>query len=328
MLSLLLSISLAAEAHPKLSWQTCTREGCKTVNGYLVHDRHIGNVWDRERHGDLDYAKDIGVTTSGSTLQQKLVSQASAANNGANVIGSRLYLVDSADQKYELFKLVGKEFTYTVDMSEIPCGVNAALYTVEMQAAGKAPGGVQYGYGYCDANCVDGSCCAEFDIQEASSKAMVFTSHVCEKIDGGCDSSGCGYNPYRDSKDHAFWGTTIDVTKPVTVVTQFIGTAGTMTEVRRLYVQGGKVIKAAQSLSDTFCHYSATDVHNMAHMGASFQRGHVIVFSLWDGNGMSWMDGGNAGPCTSYDVATIEKTRPNLKVTWSNVKFGDIDSTY
>jgi hypothetical protein len=328
MLSILISSALSAETHPKFTWQTCTKAGCKDVYGYLVHDRHIGNIWDREKHGDLDYVKDIGVTASGGTLQQKLVSQNSAANAGNNAIGSRLYLVDSADQKYELFKFVGKEFTYTVDMSEIPCGVNAALYSVEMQPGGKAPGGVQYGYGYCDANCVDGGCCAEFDIQEASSKAIVFTSHGCMQIDGNCDASGCGYNPYRDSQDHAFWGTTIDVKKPVTVVTQFIANAGTMTEIRRLYVQGGKVIKAAQALTDTFCHYSATDFKNMAHVGQSFQRGHVIVFSLWDSAGMGWMDGGNSGPCKTYDIATIEKTQPNLKVTWSNVKFGDLDSTY
>jgi hypothetical protein len=100
MLSFLLSAAFSAEVHPKFTWQTCTKAGCKEVFGYLVHDRHIGNIWDREKHGDLDYAKDVGVTVNGGTLQQKLVSQNSAANGGSNVIGSRLYIVDSADQKY------------------------------------------------------------------------------------------------------------------------------------------------------------------------------------------------------------------------------------
>jgi hypothetical protein len=197
-----------------------------------------------------------------------------------------------------------------------------------MPKGGKEPGYVDYGYGYCDANCVDGGCCPEFDIQEASSKAMVFTSHTCERADGGCDSGGCGYNPYRDSNDHSFWGQTVNVNQPITVVTQFIGSGSALTEVRRLYVQGGKVINSPKSLTDSFCGYSAGDSHRLANMGASFARGHVVVFSLWDSNGMSWMDGGNAGPCTSYDTGTIENNSPNLKVTWSNVKYGDLDSTY
>jgi hypothetical protein len=325
MLALLLSLAISAETHPAFTYQTCTRSGCTSVKSFIVHDKHMGDIQNRDQHGTLDYEKHVGVTVNGGTLSQRLVS---TDGEGNKIIGSRLYIVNADDKNYELFTFVGKEFTYTVDMSEIPCGVNAALYTVEMPKAGKSPGGVEYGYGYCDANCVDGGCCPEFDIQEASSKATVYTSHTCERADGGCDSSGCGYTPYRDSNDHAFWGQTINVNQPVTIVTQFIGSGSALTEVRRLYVQNGKVTKAAQSLSDSFCRYSASDSKRFANMGASFARGHVVVFSLWDSNGMSWMDGGNAGPCTSYDINSVERNTPNLKVTWSNVKYGDIDTTY
>jgi hypothetical protein len=165
----------------------------------------------------------------------------------------------------------------------------------------------------------------EFDIQEASSKAIVYTTHSCQTQTGGCDTSGCGYNAYRDSNDHAFWGQMIDVSKPVTIVTQFVG-SGTLTEVKRLYVQNGKVTPAAKSLTDSYC--NVNDYRSLRTIGESFTRGHVVVFSLWDWDGMRWMDGGNAGPCTSYNVAQVESSQPNLKVRWSNVKFGDIDSTY
>ena len=37
-----------------------------------------------------------------------------------------------------MFKLKNKEFTFDVDVSELPCGLNGALYFVEMEADGGA----------------------------------------------------------------------------------------------------------------------------------------------------------------------------------------------
>jgi cellulase len=329
MLPLLCAFSLCEE-HPKFTWQKCTKAGCTKVNGFLVHDKHIGNTWYRGAD-QLDYANEVGVTVSGGTLSQRLVSR----YKGQKTIGSRLYIMTEDEKAYEKLNFVGKELSYTVDMSQIPCGVNAALYTVEMAKGGKPTPessnlGAEGGTGYCDANCVDGGCCAEFDVQEASSKAMVFTAHTCMQQNGNCDASGCGYNPYRDSNDKTFWavGGKVDVSKPVTVVTQFVASGTKLSEVKRKYVQGGRVIEAAKSLTDAFCNWHGNDGRSLANMGDSLARGHVIVFSLWDSDGMGWMDGGNAGPCKSYNVASVEASQPNLKVTWSNVKFGDIDSTY
>jgi len=33
---------------------------------------------------------------------------------------------------YKMFKLKNREFTFTVDESSLPCGLNGALYFVEM----------------------------------------------------------------------------------------------------------------------------------------------------------------------------------------------------
>ena len=73
-------------------------------------------------------------------------------------IGSRFYLLDEGDNSYYMFKLKNKEFTFTVDVSELPCGLNGALYFVEMEQDGGAhyPGndaGAAFGTGYCDAQC-------------------------------------------------------------------------------------------------------------------------------------------------------------------------------
>jgi len=41
-----------------------------------------------------------------------------------------------SDTKYQVFKLIGNEFTFDVDVSKLPCGLNGALYTVEMPLDG------------------------------------------------------------------------------------------------------------------------------------------------------------------------------------------------
>ena len=74
-------------------------------------------------------------------------------------IGSRVYLMDTSDSKYQMFNLKNQEFTFDIDMSKLPCGLNGALYFVEMDADGgtsRFPGnkaGAKYGTGYCDTQC-------------------------------------------------------------------------------------------------------------------------------------------------------------------------------
>jgi cellulose 1,4-beta-cellobiosidase len=105
--------------------------------------------------------------------------------------------------------------------------------------------------------------------------------------------------------NHSFYGPgeIIDTRHPFTVVTQFItddGTSsGTLTEIKRFYVQDGKVIPQSNSdvpgvtgdsISDGFCAAQKTAFDNantfashggMANMGAAMQEGMVLVFSLW-----------------------------------------------
>jgi cellulose 1,4-beta-cellobiosidase len=51
-------------------------------------------------------------------------------------VGSRLYLLDSSSNKYEKLQLLNKEFTFDVKVSDLDCGLNGALYLVEMDADG------------------------------------------------------------------------------------------------------------------------------------------------------------------------------------------------
>lgn len=96
-----------------------------------------------------------GITTNGNALTLKFVQQGQYSKN----IGSRVYLMDANDKEYELFNLKNQEFTFDVDMSNLPCGLNGALYFVEMDADGGSSrfptnkAGAKYGTGYCDTQC-------------------------------------------------------------------------------------------------------------------------------------------------------------------------------
>jgi cellulose 1,4-beta-cellobiosidase len=69
---------------------------------------------------------------------------------------------------------------------------------------------------------------------------------------GICDKDGCDFNSWRMG-DQSFLGKgrTIDTTKKFTVITQFITvdgqTSGTLSEIRRTYIQNKQVIQNSVS---------------------------------------------------------------------------------
>lgn len=126
---------------------------------------YTGNEWDTSICSDpttcaencaldgADYSGTYGVTTTGSQLKLDFVT------NGANKnVGSRLYLLAS-NTEYEIFSPLNQEFTFDVDVSNLPCGLNGAVYFSQMDADGGLSkystnkAGAQYGTGYCDSQC-------------------------------------------------------------------------------------------------------------------------------------------------------------------------------
>jgi len=81
-----------------------------------------------------------------------------AGGDGGQNVGSRVYLMNG-DDKYRLFNLLNKEFTLDVDVSNLPCGLNGAVYFSEMDEDGGLSrfegnqAGAKYGTGYCDSQC-------------------------------------------------------------------------------------------------------------------------------------------------------------------------------
>lgn len=329
----------------------------------------------------VDYEA-TGVFTEGNAL--KLRQYMPNPDGTTRKVSPRVYLVDKAGDKYEDVRLLNREIAFDVDTSSMVCGMNGALYLSEMKMdGGKSelnPAGAKYGTGYCDAQCYDwitwidgkanipakGVCCGEMDIWEANARSGTIVPHPCNATVEGvyacsgadecgqpvgvCDKWGCGLNPYGlGEKEYYGPNKTVNTLKKMTVVTQFLtndGTdTGTLNEIRRIYVQDGKVIQFVEvdtagltgvdSLTNEYCAATASfheQRGGLGSMGRAIQRGMVLIFSIWndDGGFMQWLDGGERGPCntTEGNPQLIQQLHPEVSVTFSNIKIGEINSTY
>lgn len=187
------------------------------------------------------------------------------------------------------------------------------------------------------------------------------TSCTGEECSNGlCDSSGCDFNPYRNGAP-SFYGDsmTVDSSQTMTVVTQFIGdeNTGVLAEIRKLFVVNGVVINQTETTVNGNVHDSITtsyctdeneafgnngdstfsELGGLARMGDAMQRGMVMVFSVWNdpSSHMLWLDGTTGsgagdvrGPCGTTDSSETSSIAEKASVTFSNVKWGDIGSTY
>ena len=218
------------------------------------------------------------------------------------------------------------------------------------------------------------------DIWEANSISTAYTPHPCkgtgitactgtdcgdgdDRYKSVCDKDGCDFNSYRMG-DKSFYGPgmKLDTKSKMTVVTQFVGSGSSLSEIKRFYVQNGKVYKNSESkisaatgnsITDSFCSKQKTafgdnnafaQLGGLNAMGASLARGHVLVMSLWDDHAvnMLWLVstyptdadpsklGVARGTCStsSGKPEDLEKNSPNSSVVFSNIRFGPIGSTF
>jgi cellulase len=206
-----------------------------------------------------------------------------------------------------------------------------------------------------------GACCNEMDIWEANKEATALTPHTCNQtglsqcsgglcgFDGTCDQWGCSDNPYGNG-NHGYYGPglEVDTSKPFTVVTQFPAFPnGTLQAIKRFYVQNGKIIANAavnetgavpyNEIDTPYCEAHSggshfLDLGGIPTIGGALTRGMVLIFSIWwdtSGN-MTWLDSGSAGPCTADEgnPSVIQQVQPDTQVTWSNIKWGEINTTF
>ena len=288
------------EHHPGLTTHRCTKgAGCVPRKTSIVLDAQWREVYD-VRTGDscitdsgtlnnsicptaeacaahcaldgIDYLGTGVEVADDSSVSLKMYQR----YHGALVeIGPQIYLLSEDGQDYEMLHLLNQEISFEVDLSELPCGMDGAMYLAGMDPSGGRsglnPAGASYGTGYCDSQCYQsynfingvanlenkGACCNEMDLLEANSRSMQFTAHPCNGTDGlyecrgkecvggrkgVCDNVGCGFNPYGYGA-HDFFGLRgqVNTSKPFIVVTQFHTNdqtvSGTLVEIRRLYIQ-------------------------------------------------------------------------------------------
>ncbi|EGC35742.1 hypothetical protein DICPUDRAFT_151874 [Dictyostelium purpureum] len=235
------------EVHPPITWQECADDGsCKTMNGEIVIDAnwrwvhseqgtncYTGNTWNPTLCPDdktcaencyldgANYESVYGITTEDDSVRLNFITQSQGKN-----IGSRTFLMANSTN-YQMFYVLGQEFSFDVDVSNLDCGLNGALYLVSMDSDGgiarfpSNEAGAQYGTGYCDAQCPrdlkfisgsanvegwipssnnpntgygnHGSCCAEMDLWEANNMATALTPHPCDTSSQTvCESDSCG----------------------------------------------------------------------------------------------------------------------------------------
>jgi hypothetical protein len=155
---------------------------------------------------------------------------------------------------------------------------------------------------------------------EANSISSAYTPHPCEdsgfhvcnseecggtyspdRYAGDCDPDGCDFNTWRQGQKKFYGpgsGFTVDTTKKVTVVTQFLTSGGQLSEIKRFYVQNGKVIANADdllgpggnSITQQWCEdirevFTDRDVFTekggLAQMGRGLTN-MVLVLSVWN----------------------------------------------
>jgi len=241
-----------------MSLKSCTRSsGCSSApapvtmdaNWRWVHTQggyqncYKGSEWDRtlcpdpatcarncaiESISSQGYESSYGVKSAhDGGIELKFVTTTQYGSN----FGSRVYMMEGDRNSYRMFRLKNREFTMDVDVSRLPCGLNGAVYFVEMDRHGGMGGGnkagAKYGTGYCDAQCphdikfIDGEanlrnwnstsnpptghygiCCAEMDIWEANSRATAYTPHPCS-VQGAqrCEETACGDNEKGERYD-------------------------------------------------------------------------------------------------------------------------------
>ncbi|KDQ32063.1 glycoside hydrolase family 7 protein [Pleurotus ostreatus PC15] len=259
LLSLVLEIyaqhigTLTAEVHPSLAIQQCTlAQGCQTIQKSVVLDANLrwthrtdgytdcytGNTWDPVLCDNnpvlcaqscavdgADYPATYGITTAGTSISLRYVTEGQYQRN----VGSRVFLLDD-NNNYMQFRLANREFTFDVDLSQMPCGTNGALYFVDMHRDGGLSAfpdnraGARYGTGYCDSQCsrdlkwIDGEanslnwtpytdskgkghfggCCAEVDLLQGNAHSSIWATHASHGPGPSrcADVVECGDRPY------------------------------------------------------------------------------------------------------------------------------------
>ncbi|KAF4781587.1 glycosyl hydrolase family 7 [Colletotrichum scovillei] len=367
-----------AETHPSLTWQKCAAGGtCTNVAGSVVLDSnwrwahtvegstncYTGNTWNSTLCASgqgaacatkccvdgADYPGTYGITSSGNELNLKFVTTHAYGKN----IGSRSFV------------LLGNEFTFDVDVSNIGCGLNGALYFVSMDLDGGLSkfstnkAGAKYGTGYCDSQCprdvkfingvanVDGwnpssndanggvgnlgACCAEMDIWEANKISTAYTPHPCQNSAyHSCTGNACGgtYSTDRYAGDCDPDGCDFNSYRQGNKLFYGPGSGFTLDTTQKLSIVT-QFIKGSDGVLSEIKRFYVQNGNKLAFNDTDVFKAKGGFAKMSEAVAAP-MPGAERGSCptTSGVPADIEASVPNSNVKFSNIKFGPINSTF
>lgn len=223
---------------------------------------------------------------------------------------------------YHHFDLLGAELSFDVDISNVDCSCNSALFFTGMPGFG--PNG-QYAKGglddyYCDANKVGGVWCWEMDTLESNKYTMATTPHKCASANGAyiasCDRGGCQTNAYNVDKTGMCPSDKckINTLKPFRQYQTFVADENDPSKLAQLknrFEQEGRVFEF-----DTCNNADYLDA-----MSPVLKSGMVMAFQLWGDTWqkMWWLDDmtGCQGACnqdtawTTFKNIQIKTSQPN-----------------
>lgn len=215
-------------------------------------------------------------------------------------INDKYYLMakDTTDfsnaANFHKVKLAGKTMIATINLNGAGCGCNVNFFLVNMPAS--SPG--QYGDYYCDANCVGGNCCAEFDINEMNTHALQITNHNCGDPPGSwnCDGNGDPLIKFLPGEFGPGTSNTINTDNvfkfslQALEVIQGSNDQNYLKVFARLWQDGKTVMKSMGGVG------SPLNVQ-----WGNLADGMVLVIDYWESGDLTWLDGAS---CTAPETCS------------------------
>ena len=270
----------------------------------IIVDGHLETL-DIVSPGSGNFENNVSISEDGNSFTM---------SGGGQVQFASQYQSHYTPDMFAKFKLLGKEFIYTVDRSTVGCSCNSAIYFVDMPGydENQNPDASKFGNYYCDCDKVGGSYCPDMDVSEANAYTMATTIHSCSAPAGKhyskCDPVGCGVNVFN-ANPKAYCpdvSCTINTSKPYTHAIAFQETNGQLSAIKNTLTQG----------SQSFIFYSCIDASYLKDMTNPIGNdGLVPIISLW-GNSydtMAWLDSmtGCTGDC---DINAASSTFSDFKI--------------
>uniref|UniRef100_A0A6C0K4R1 Uncharacterized protein n=1 Tax=viral metagenome TaxID=1070528 RepID=A0A6C0K4R1_9ZZZZ len=256
---------------------------------------------------ESDYAQGVSITGSSMNL-----------NYG---VGGSLRLSTSptgTDGNWSYFDLLGKTISWDVDLSNVPCGLNATFYSVYLQNGSQ----------YLDA-CATNPATTELDFMEANLSSWHTTFHSKNNDCGGApplgyggtindpryefvDLSGVQKNPtllYGPGDQYV-----INTLLPFHASIALNTTAGVLSSVVLTLTQGlGAIGQSYTTANEQYPGWLAqigTEIVNTA------TSGNVLVWSVWTG-GLDWLE---SPPCSANAQPTCTSTSCQFTISNTSIQ--------